>query len=217
MFTGIVEATARVLKVNEGRSVVRLEIEKPASFQDVKIGDSISVNGICLTIEAFDEKRLQFALAAETLSVTGWQPEDLQSATLNLERSLKFGDRIHGHLVSGHVDAMAEITEVKPEGESLIMQIQIPKNLKSYFWPKGSLTINGVSLTINKVSQRELKPESGVPSPDTLIEVCLIPETLKQTNLAQLKQGDNVTIEIDTLARAMINWFEQKGGQLVSP
>lgn len=217
MFTGIVEATARVLNINEGRSVVRLEIEKPASFQDVKIGDSISVNGICLTVETFDEKRLQFALAAETLQVTGWKPEDLQKATLNLERSLKFGDRIHGHLVSGHVDTMAEVTEVKPEGESLFVQIKIPTQLKSYFWPKGSITINGVSLTINKVSEQDPKLDSRVADPDTLIEVCLIPETLKQTNLAQLKQGEKVTVEIDTLARGMIHWLEQKGDKHVSP
>ena len=204
MFAGIVEATAHVLTTSEGRGVVRLEIEKPSSFQDVKIGDSISVNGICLTIEAFDEKRMQFALAPETLQVTGWTVSSLEKRRLNIERSLKFSDRIHGHLVSGHVDAMAEVVSVNPQGEALIVNIQVPQNLKTYFWPKGSITISGVSLTINKVDNGKL-------------EVCLIPETLKQTNLSELKVGDQVTIEIDTLARGMIHWLEQKGAPNVTP
>ncbi len=203
MFTGIVEATAHVLNVNEGRGVVRLEIEKPSSFQDVKNGDSISVNGICLTVEAHDEKRLQFALAPETLKVTGWTQESLKNYKFNLERSLKFSDRIHGHLVSGHVDAMAEVVSVEIAGESTIVAVQVPQNLAAYFWPKGSLTISGVSLTINKV-------ESG------RIEVCLIPETLKQTNLSNLKAGDLVTVEIDTMARGLIHWLEQRGGNHVT-
>lgn len=203
MFTGIVEATAHVLNVNEGRGVIRFEIEKPSSFQDVKNGDSISVNGICLTIEAHDEKRLQFALASETLQVTGWATKSLENRRFNLERSLKFSDRIHGHLVSGHVDAMAEVVKVEAAGESKIIAIQVPQNLSAYFWPKGSLTISGVSLTINKV-------ESG------RIEVCLIPETLKQTNLSELQLGDQVTVEIDTMARGLIHWLEQKGGSHVT-
>lgn len=204
MFTGIVEATAHVLTIQEGRGVIRLEIEKPSSFQDVKIGDSISVNGICLTVEAFDENRLQFALAPETLQVTGWTLSSLQGRRLNLERSLKFGDRIHGHLVSGHVDAMAEVIIAEQQGESLLLTIQVPQNLTMYFWAKGSITISGVSLTINKVTNGKL-------------EVCLIPETLKQTNLSTVKVGEKVTIEIDTLARGMIHWFEQKGASHVTP
>lgn len=203
MFSGIVETTAHVLNVEEGRGVVRLEIEKPSSFQDVKNGDSISVNGICLTIEAHDEKRLQFALAPETLKVTGWVKESLKNIKFNLERSLKFSDRIHGHLVSGHVDAMAEVVGVEQMGESTIVAIQVPQTMAAYFWPKGSLAISGVSLTINKV-------ENG------RIEVCLIPETLKQTNLSDLKKGDFVTVEIDTMARGLVHWLEQRGGNHVS-
>src|SRR4051812_1007571 len=106
MFSGIVEAQSRILKAEQDQNLVRITVEKPTDFNDLNAGDSIATSGVCLTVERFDEKTIQFALGAETLQVTGWTAEKLKGLQVNLERSLRFGDRVHGHVVSGHVDAV---------------------------------------------------------------------------------------------------------------
>jgi riboflavin synthase len=202
MFAGIIEAQSRVLEFkaqvpsnSQQLNLAQITIEKPTDFDDVATGDSIAVNGVCLTVENKNpttDQTLNFSLGKETLGITGWSAETLLKKTVNLERSLKFGDRVHGHFVSGHVDAQGTVVSVSGEG-SVNIEVQIPILLKRLVYKKGSIAINGVSLTVNAVS------DSGI------ISVCLIPETLKRTNLAALKVGDKVNIEIDQFARAILS------------
>lgn len=197
MFSGIVEEKAKVVRAEEvvPGQLTRIWVARPESFDDLGLGDSIATDGVCLTIEAIDQKTIQFALAAETLAVTNWSSvEKLVGRTVNLERSLKFGDRIHGHLVSGHVDAAARVTKIEDVMSERVLTrmlfVDVPKELGPMVWKKGSWALNGVSLTVNSV-------EGGVAGH------CLIPETLLRTNLGDLKVNDLVNIEVDTFARAL--------------
>ena len=192
MFSGIVEARARVRKTTQKPNLVELIVERPVGFNDIRLGDSVCTNGVCLTVEAFDDQTLQFALGAETLEVTGWSAAALENADVNLERSMRLGDRIHGHLVSGHVDATGRVRKIEPVGGSVFIDIEIPARLAPYIWKKGSWAMNGVSLTVNSAE-------------NNIVKVCLIPETLKRTNLGDLRAGDPVTIEVDTVARGLIH------------
>jgi riboflavin synthase len=202
MFSGIVEAKTNLLSFTPENpnptQATQIIVEKPSEFNDISLGDSIAVNGVCLTVEGFSATTMQFALGAETLKVTGWTAENLKSKPLNLERSLRFGDRLHGHLVSGHVDAMGRVSHSEDLGGSWLLKVQIPAQLSAMVWPKGSIAINGVSLTVNAVTQNE-------------IEVCLIPETLRRTNLSSLQKGDPVTLEVDPMARALQRMIAEKG------
>ena len=192
MFSGIVESVQPVLKTSSGEGVVRVWLQRPPEFNDLKIGDSVAVDGVCLTVEAFTEKEIQFALAAETLKVLKWpEASGLQGRRFNLERSLRYGDRIHGHLVSGHVDSLAQIKDCRSVGESFFIQVSLPQSILPFVWKKGSITLNGVILTVN-----ELENDS--------IEVCLIPETQKRTNLATFKKGDFLNVEPDWMAKAFV-------------
>lgn len=197
MFSGIVEAQSQVVSTSSQPGLVRIAVRKPEQFNDIKTGDSIAVNGICLTVEKFDESKIEFALAAETLRVTGWSESSLKSSNLNLERSLRMGDRVHGHFVSGHVDAMGKVQARREVGASLELDINFPQTLKPYIWKKGSWAINGVSLTVNEVRENSAS-------------VCLIPETLERTNLSKLREGDLVTIEVDPMARGLIHVLETR-------
>ena len=198
MFSGIVEATAATKNVQKRGDILQLTVQRPTDFNDLKGGDSISVNGICLTVETFDSDTIQFALAAETLQITKWNEHSLIERQWNLERSLRLGDRIHGHMVSGHVDAMGEVKSVEDLQETRFLRVRVPEDLQPYLWKKGSITIQGVSLTVNKIE-------------DFVLEVCLIPETLNRTNLGALKAGDLVTLEVDTMARAILQYLKSQG------
>jgi riboflavin synthase len=195
MFAGIIEAQTRVLdfKAPIHSSLATIQIEKPEEFNDISTGDSIAVDGICLTVENQNpsaDKTLQFSLGRETLAVTGWSAETLLNKSVNLERSLRFGDRVHGHFVSGHVDTLGTVLSVAGEG-SVNVEVQLPKHLRSFVYKKGSIAMNGTSLTVNAISA------------DAVVSVCLIPETLKRTNLGALKVGDKLNIEVDQFARAI--------------
>lgn len=189
MFSGIVEATSKVLSTQIRQDAITVKVERPSDFEDIKSGDSISSNGVCLTVENFDQKTLQFTLGAETLRVLKINPETLNGQIWNLERSLRFGDRVHGHLVTGHVESLGTVVKAEAWGDSWLLQVEVPQSLRRYIWPKGSIALHGVSLTVNKF-------ENGI------VEVCLIPETLKRTNLGTLKVGDLIHVETDYLAKA---------------
>jgi riboflavin synthase len=192
MFSGIIEARAKVQQATQMPSLVQIRVERPREFDDIRLGDSVCTNGVCLTVEAFDADTMQFALGAETLAITGWSAAALLGSHVNLERSMRLGDRIHGHLVSGHVDAMGSIKKITPEGGSIFIDIEVPEKLLAYIWKKGSWAMNGVSLTVNSIE-------------NNVVQVCLIPETLKRTNLGELKAGSPVSIEVDTVARGLIH------------
>ena len=194
MFSGIIEASVAVKNTELSDQLIRMTLEKPSFFNDLSVGDSIACNGVCLTVERFDEQEMVFALAAETLQITGWRADQLATMQWNVERSLAFGSRMHGHLVTGHVDQQARVSAANYEGDSLVVELEIAKK-SPYLWRKGSVTINGVSLTLNEV---ELK-DSG----EQRFSVCLIPETLERTNLKSLQVGDSVNIEFDYMAKGI--------------
>ena len=156
MFSGIVENQTTVMELINRPGVLIMTLQRPENFADLKTGDSIAVNGICLTLEKFDQGSMTFALGEETLKVTGWSPDFLRKQNLNLERSMRLGDRLHGHLVLGHVDACGEVVARDEVGEGLKLTIRFPEKLKTMIWTKGSLTVNGVSLTINQVDGLKL-------------------------------------------------------------
>ena len=193
MFTGLVEETVRAISVTKKEDGISLKVERPPLFNDLKRGHSICVNGACLTVvnsNISEDQFLMFDLGAETLKTTNHGT--LRAGDLvNLERALKVGDRLHGHVVVGHVDELARVDEVKPlEGGCLNLHITIKKH-PEYLWSKGSIVLNGVSLTINDIFQNTF-------------EVCLIPETLEKTNLSQLKTGEKINIEYDFMAKGVV-------------
>lgn len=190
MFSGIVESVMPIVSSQELPNAYRIKIKKPSEFNDIKIGDSIACDGACLTVEAFDDSQMTFALAAETIKVLKWNPQSWVGKQVNLERSLRFGDRIHGHLVTGHVDSLGEVMRADFEGESFLLDVRVMDSVLPYVWKKGSVTLNGVSLTVNELN-------------GNVVSVCLIPETLKRTNLGGLQVGSPVNVEPDYMARAI--------------
>lgn len=191
MFTGIVETTAEVLAQEPRGDVVILTLRRPQDFNDLKTGDSIATNGVCLTLESYTPDTLNFALGRETLDITKWDSTLKPGTYVNLERSLRFGDRVHGHLVSGHIESVGEVVEIVEVEEGRGFKIRLPQSLLPYVWSKGSVALNGVSLTINDVIENE-------------IGVWLIPETLKRTNLGAIKLGESILVETDYLARSLL-------------
>lgn len=192
MFTGIIEEKSKIIEVLKGDQSLQILCARPTIFDDLKIGDSIASNGVCLTLEKFNEKTLTFTIGHETLQVTGWTQEQLQNTNLNMERSLKFGDRIHGHMVSGHVDAVTQVTGKEMVGDCLILKFQLPEKQRKEIWKKSSVALNGVSLTVNHVEQDQF-------------DVCLVPETLRKTNLENLEVGDSVNLETDYYMKGLLN------------
>ena len=195
MFSGIVEATQTILSNRPLDRALEITIERPLFFQDLKVGDSIAVNGVCLTLESFTKETMVFTLGYETLSVLGDSLKGWLDRPVNVERSLAFGARVHGHFVTGHVESMVEVRKSESLGENWMLSVFLPEPLRKFCWKKGSVTLNGVSLTINGI-------ESG------LIEVCLIPETQKRTNLALSQVGEKIAFEPDSFAKAIVHALE---------
>jgi riboflavin synthase len=145
---------------------------------------------------------MTFALAAETIKVLKWEPSSWLGKKINVERSLRFGDRIHGHIVTGHVDSLGTVLRADLQGASFFLDINIAKSMGPFVWKKGSITLNGVSLTVNDV----VETQTG----EYTVSVCLIPETMKRTNLGDLTKGARVNVEPDYLARAIQRSLEIK-------
>lgn len=191
MFSGLVEEMSPVLGLKGDGSLIELTLKRPRSFKSLKRGESICGDGVCLTLEKFDKNKMSFSLAPETLKITGWNLKNLKNKVFNLERSITLQSAIGGHLVSGHVDGKALVKKIQKKGGSRILQIEIPKEFQDFFWKKGFVALNGVSLTINQSQARTL-------------ELCLIPETLKLTNLSFLKSGDSLNFEVDYMSRSLV-------------
>ncbi|MCF3593346.1 riboflavin synthase [Rhodobacteraceae bacterium LMO-12] len=186
MFTGIITdiGTIRVL---EQRGDLRARIATAYDTSRVDIGASIACNGVCLTVVALGDDSFDVEISAETVSKTnlgGWA----EGHRINLERALKVGDELGGHIVSGHVDGVAEIVAMKDEGDSTRLTFRAPEALARYIAPKGSVALNGTSLTVNEVSGCDFG-------------INLIPHTQEVTTWGAAKPGDLVNLEIDTLAR----------------
>ena len=190
MFTGIISAMGKVREPQKLGDGVRLTIDTPAGWlEGVAVGDSIAVNGACMTVVAIDGDTFEIEVSAESLSKTTgldtW-------GEVNLEKALRVGDRLDGHIVSGHVDGVGQVEVMEPKAESWHLVVRAPMKLSPYLAYKGSITVNGVSLTINEV---EDTPEG------TRVSINLIPHTVEVTTLKRLKAQDWVNLEIDTIAR----------------
>lgn len=189
MFTGIVTDIGRVLKT-EQQGDLRARIGTGYDVNAIDIGASIACDGVCLTVVALGtdpQNWFDVQISAETVSKTnlsGW----LQGKRINLERALKVGDELGGHIVSGHVDGLAEVVGLRPEGDSLRVTFRAPHHLAGFIAPKGSVALNGTSLTVNEVETTDFG-------------INFIPHTQTATTWGEVRLGDRVNLEIDTMAR----------------
>jgi riboflavin synthase len=191
MFTGIVTDVGTVRSA-EQRGDLRLTIRTNYDLDTVDLGASISCSGVCLTVVDKGEDWFAVDLSGETISKTAadhWR----EGASLNLERALRLGDELGGHIVTGHVDAVAQVVGTRPEGASTRIGISVPKELAPMIAPKGSVTLDGVSLTVNEVRDAE--------DGSTHFAVNIIPHTAQHTTLGQLTAGQQLNVEVDVLAR----------------
>ncbi len=199
MFTGIITGVGRIVAIHSLGSSLdhgkRLTIETPLAYlDDVGLGDSIALNGACMTATTLDAARNQFTIdiSAESLNKTCGLAE---LGPINLEKALRAHDRLGGHIVSGHVDGIGRVTHFAQVGESWELRIHAPAGISKYLAYKGSITVNGVSLTVNRVND--------LPGKDAGCEISinLIPHTVENTALGQLQAGSQVNLEIDLIAR----------------
>ena len=187
MFTGIVATTGKITQLQPLEQGVRLTVEAPGlDLKDVALGDSIAHNGVCLTVIAKKKTSYQIDVSKETLDCTVGL--EAPGGEVNLEKAMRLSDFIGGHLVSGHVDGVGEVITFEPIGESHLLIIRAPKKLAKYIARKGSVTVDGVSLTTNKVKGRTFS-------------INLIPHTVQVTTLKRLKPGALVNLEVDLIAR----------------
>ncbi len=191
MFTGIVTDVGTVRSA-EQRGDLRLQIETGYDTATIELGASIACSGVCLTVVDKGEDWFAVDVSGETVSRTApdhWR----EGAKLNLERSLRLGDELGGHIVTGHVDAVAQVVGTRSEGDSTRVAIGVPASLAPMIAVKGSIALDGVSLTVNEVSEEA--------DGSSLFSVNVIPHTARQTTLGQLSQGQQLNVEVDVLAR----------------
>jgi riboflavin synthase len=194
MFTGIVTDIGRVRSVSDSERARRFDVETSYDTATIDLGASISHAGCCLTVVTAGPDWFDVEVSEETLSRTtlgDWR----EGTRINLERAAKLGDELGGHIVSGHVDGVGEVTAFNPVGGSRRLEVRAPRPLHRFIAEKGSITIEGVSLTVNRVE-------------DDRFEVNLIPHTLEVTTLGELAAGSRVNLEIDMLARYLARWRE---------
>jgi riboflavin synthase len=196
MFTGIIQTIGHIDAITPQGDDLKLSI-RAANLDDVILGDSIAVNGVCLTVANLTKTHFEAHISKETLSVTTGL--DNKNA-VNLEKALRLSDRLGGHLVSGHVDGVGEVTQFTNLGECWLLVVRAPHAISKYIAKKGSICVDGVSLTVNTIEQ------------DTFT-INIIPHTLENTTLNHLSAGSRVNIEIDQIARyveRMTEWREEK-------
>jgi len=196
MFTGLVELKGNLAQRVRRGPGYRLSIA--GALGPLTLGESISVSGACLTVVAWDDRSFEADVSLETASRTTLGALPVGSA-VNLERALKVGDRLGGHLVSGHVDAVGELLRITPAGEAQRLTVGFPRELARFIAAKGSITLDGVSLTVNAVT-------------DSALEVMIIPHTLAVTTLGELRIGAPINLEVDTLARYAVRFLEVSSG-----
>lgn len=186
MFTGIIEEIGTVKEFTKHASGASLSVQANLVQNDLKIGDSIAINGCCQTVVSFGEKEFQVDVSPQTLKVTNLQLPN--GAKVNLERALRLSDRLDGHIVSGHVDGVAKFVKKHAQADFCQLYFEIPENLTKYVVQKGSVSLNGISLTVAEIR-------------GNFITVAVIPHTFKNTNLSYLKVAEMVNIEVDVLAK----------------
>lgn len=192
MFTGLIETTASVQRMDLRQGGFVLTLQKPETWTDLKQGESIAVDGACLTLTGWTRENMAFFVTEETIAKTSLGKLSL-GQSVNLERALQFGSRVGGHLVSGHVDGIAKVIKKESRGESVYMELEVHRAHEQWIVPKGSITVNGVSLTVNERDRHR-----GV------VSLMLIPETLTITNLKNLEVGALVNIECDQTVKVIV-------------
>jgi len=187
MFNGIIKNTGKVFKINKNKNEYFIYINSNIKFSIKEIGSSISCSGTCLTLVSFNKRISKFYISKETLNRTNFKYLK-KNTIINLEKSLKYGERISGHFVQGHVDTTSKILNISPVGKSWYVDFSLSNKYRKFVIEKGSIAINGVSLTIAKKLKK-------------MFRIIVIPQTLKYTNLIKLKKGDIVNIEFDVLSK----------------
>ena len=194
MFNGIIKNTGVIKYISKKNNNCTLEIISKMRFNKNEIGSSISCSGACLTLEQYKKNLIKFYLSKETLKKTIFI-KSKKGDIVNLEKSLKYGDRISGHFVQGHVDTTSFVEKIEFIGKSWLIKFKIAKKYKKYLVQKGSITINGVSLTVAKLFNDGF-------------EIAIIPKTLELTNLIHLKKNDLVNVEFDILGKYIKNFIK---------
>ena len=188
MFTGIIQAIGNISKIDSNGPDSRIVFKAGRmKLDDVKIGDSISVNGVCLSITEKTKDSFSSDLSSETLSLTTFI-EMRANSKVNLEKAMSFSSRINGHLIAGHVDGVGVIKEMKNDGRSILILIEFPEELEKYISKKGSIAVDGVSLTINGTKENTFS-------------INIIPHTLSGSIISEYNIGTKVNIEVDLIAR----------------
>ena len=188
MFTGIIQAIGNISKIDSNGPDSRIVFKAGRmKLDDVKIGDSISVNGVCLSITEKTKDSFSSDLSSETLSLTTFI-EMRANSKVNLEKAMSFSSRINGHLIAGHVDGVGVIKEMKNDGRSILILIEFPEELEKYISKKGSISVDGVSLTINATKENTFS-------------INIIPHTLSGSIISEYNIGTKVNIEVDLIAR----------------
>ena len=195
MFNGIIKYTGKINKIDLSKNNCTLQISSKLNFSKNEIGSSISCSGACLTLEKYKRNLSTFYISKETLNKTNFKYAK-KGDVINIEKSMKYGSRISGHFVLGHVDTTSAIKRIRFIGKSWFITFKLAKKYKKHFVQKGSITINGVSLTISKILSDGF-------------EIAVIPQTLKLTNLIYLKKKDIVNVEFDALAKYIGNYFKK--------
>ena len=189
MFTGLISHLGSVKSIELNGDSAKLSIQSPEIAGEIKVGDSVAVNGVCLTVTDFDSQAFEVDVMVQTLNLTSIGKLK-QSDQVNLELATKSSDRLGGHIVQGHVDGVAQVAAIAQEPKWQRMEIKLPKALMKYVVAQGSITVEGVSLTVGQLDDDADQ-----------VTVWLIPETLAKTNLSTKKVGDPLNIEVDVLAK----------------
>ena len=189
MFTGLIQAVGTIAAIERQESSARLEINSPEIAAQVAQGDSVSVNGVCLTVVSFDQSKFAVDVMVQTLKLTTTGSLNVGSA-VNLELATRTADRLGGHIVQGHVDGVAKVESISADSQWTRVDVSVPADLMKYVVAQGSICIDGVSLTVGELNDAKDQ-----------ISVWLIPETLAKTNLSQKEIGDSLNIEVDVLAK----------------
>jgi riboflavin synthase len=188
MFTGLIAELGKVSAISKGESSAIFTINAPALINEIKLGDSVAVNGVCLTATEISGTSFSADVMVQTLSITSLSQVNVGSA-VNLELAAQLNARMGGHMVAGHVDGVATVVALTPGEKWLQLDIQVPKQLSKYIVNQGSIALDGVSLTVGEITGSDL------------VTVWLIPETLERTNLAGKQPGDLVNVEVDLIAK----------------
>lgn len=201
MFTGIIEEVGIITQLKKQGDTTFMTIECHHIIEDMHIGDSISVNGVCLTVTAFNHSSFNVDILEDTSAITLFRNMK-QGTKVNLERALLPTTRLGGHFVSGHIDTSLVVESVKHMEKTMQLKLRLPDEFRKFVIPKGSIAVNGISLTIFKL--------------DHAVELNIIPETVRSTMLSELKSGDKVHIEFDMLGKYILNSKQEESGLSLS-